>query len=96
MNVQDYKGPRSKTVRPFDQLDIKLAGQVLADELKLGGPIDVFAVARRMFDASGVISSRATPRTAHGPHSSFDQKGQEDGIQQPQAPFGAEGFAPPG
>jgi hypothetical protein len=93
--MSEYKGPQSKTVRPFHQDDIRDAGQVLADELKLGGPIDVFAVARRMLDASGVISSRAAPRTAHGPHSSFDQKGQEDGIQ-PQTSQLATGFASSG
>jgi hypothetical protein len=48
--------------RPFDQMDIRLAGDALAKELALGGKVDIYMVARKMLDASGVISSRATPR----------------------------------
>jgi hypothetical protein len=61
----DYRGPQSATIRPYDQLDIRLAGEALAKELALGGKVDIYMVARKMFDAAGVISSRATPRAAN-------------------------------
>jgi hypothetical protein len=54
----EYKGPLSTTVRQYAQEDIRLAGEALAKELALGGKIDVYAVARRMFDAAAVLSSR--------------------------------------
>jgi hypothetical protein len=51
--------------RPFDQLDIRLGAAALAKEMALGGKLDTFATVKKIFDAAGVISSRATPRPAN-------------------------------
>src|SRR5262249_19936507 len=48
--------------RPFDAVDIVLGAKVLSAELALGGKLDTFVTVRKIFDAAGVISSRATPR----------------------------------
>jgi hypothetical protein len=54
-------------VRPLDQEDIRLAGEALADELKLGGKLDVYVTATKMIRAADLISSRASPETwKHG------------------------------
>jgi hypothetical protein len=54
----EYRGPQSATVRPYAQEDIRLAGEALARELALGGKVDVYAVAVKMFNAAAVLSSR--------------------------------------
>ena len=53
----DYRGPPSATIRPYAQEDIRLAGEALARELSLGGKIDVYAVAVKMFNAAAMLSS---------------------------------------
>jgi hypothetical protein len=56
--MSDSPQSQNKT-RPFDASDILLGAKVLSAELALGGRIDTFSVVKKIFDASGVISSRA-------------------------------------
>jgi hypothetical protein len=82
----EYRGPQSATIRPYDQLDIRLAGDALARALALGGKVDIYTVARKMFDAAGVISSRAAPRPPDQGSRAAQAKKEQTDAQPQSAP----------
>jgi hypothetical protein len=77
----DYRGPQSATIRPYDQLDIRLGAAALDNRLKLGLHIDLFATVREIFDAAGMISSRTGPRPPNAPRETRKKEGDTNGSQ---------------
>jgi hypothetical protein len=69
--------------RPFHSDDIRAGAEVLSRRLAMGSPFDVIVAVREILDASGCISSRATPRPPNQPRK---KEGVTNGSQPPSAP----------
>jgi hypothetical protein len=71
--------PQNK-VRPFDAADILAGAKALSAELALGPPFDTFSITKKILDASGLVSARATtPAPRNGGWESGNPKKHKKG-----------------